>query len=73
MRGRLAEMSGWFKRLYIASFILELCGIIIAASGIVVELAFKAELGYTLITVGSLLIALGGLLWSKVLKEHKGK
>ncbi|MEM2386033.1 MAG: hypothetical protein QXO67_03520 [Candidatus Bathyarchaeia archaeon] len=61
-----------FRRLYAVSLILESCGIIITASGIAVELTFKAPLGYMLITFGSMLIALGGLLWSKALKRGKG-
>jgi hypothetical protein len=52
------------------SVILELIGIITVSSGIGIELASGAEIGYIVITVGSLLVATGGFIWAKLLKRR---
>lgn len=48
--------------------VLELIGIIAISSGIGIELASKADIGYVIITVGSLFIATGGIIWGKFIK-----
>lgn len=48
--------------------ILELIGIVTISSGIGIELAMQASIGYLLITAGSLLIATGGIIWGKFMK-----
>ena len=54
------------RRLWIASITIELLGIVVASAGLGVELALHAEIGYGLITAGSLCIAGGGILWGKL-------
>jgi len=46
--------------------IVELSGISITSAGIGIEVAMQADLGFFLISLGSLLIAFGGILWSKL-------
>lgn len=57
------------KGLIIATAI-ELVGIITVGSGIGIEIALGAQLGYVLITFGSCLLAFGGLLYAKVFKRN---
>ena len=45
--------------------IIELTGIAATGIGIGVELATHADLGWALITCGSLLVAIGGVIWGK--------
>lgn len=47
---------------------LELIGIVAISSGIGIELASKAEIGYVIITVGSLFVATGAIIWGKFIK-----
>jgi hypothetical protein len=47
---------------------LELIGIVAISSGIGIELASKAEIGYVIITIGSLLVAAGAIIWGKFMK-----
>lgn len=54
------------KRLYIAAVIIELFGICLTSFGLAYETIMKADVGFVIITSGSLLIAIGGLLFSKV-------
>ena len=49
------------------ALILKVTGIAAITSGIVVELKRKAGWGYVAITVGSLLVAIGALIWAKVI------
>jgi len=46
----------------------ELTGIFILIIGIAVEISTGAELGHIIISFGSCLIALGSILWAKILK-----
>ena len=48
--------------------ILELAGIAIIGVGIGIELAARADIGYLLITIGSLLVAAGGVIWGKFMR-----
>jgi len=50
---------------------VEVVGVGLTAAGIAVELAFGGDLGCMLITVGSMFIALGGLLWAKVFRRRR--
>jgi hypothetical protein len=47
---------------------VELIGIVAISSGIGIELASKAEIGYVIITIGSLLVAAGAIIWGKFMK-----
>jgi hypothetical protein len=48
---------------------LELIGIAIIGTGIGVELVTGAEVGFVAITIGSLLVATGGIIFS-ILRHH---
>ncbi len=50
---------------------VELSGILILILGVTVELTTSADLGHTLISTGSILIAAGSLIWSKVFRREK--
>ena len=59
------------RNLFITSVVVEILGIAVIASGITVELMLGAEIGYVLITGGSLIVAGGGILFSKVVRRGK--
>lgn len=50
---------------------LESIGVIAIIAGICVEATLKAEIGFVAITGGSVLVAAGGLIWSKLIKRKK--
>ncbi len=50
---------------------LEGVGISVIVSGIVVEFVLHADLGYILITGGSLGVAIGGIIFAKFARWHK--
>jgi hypothetical protein len=47
---------------------IELAGVFILIIGIAVEISTGAELGHYIISIGSCLIAIGSVVWSKVFK-----
>jgi len=47
---------------------LELFGIAVVGGGMGVELALHADLGYMLITGGSLVVCIGGIIWGKFVR-----
>ena len=49
---------------------LEVVGVAAIGVGIGVELATHADIGWTVVTSGSCLIAIGGVIWGKF--THKG-
>ena len=55
----------------ILALVIELIGIATIGLGIGIELATGAELGWIIVTAGSCLVAMGGLIWSKFL--HIGR
>ncbi|MFQ6075618.1 MAG: hypothetical protein ACE5Z5_05735 [Candidatus Bathyarchaeia archaeon] len=50
---------------------LELSGIFVVLIGVAVEISTGAPIGYNLISVGSLLIAAGSLIWGKLMRKRK--
>ncbi len=50
---------------------LELMGIAAIGAGIGVEVATHAEIGWVLVTTGSLLVAAGGVIWGKFMRGGK--
>ena len=54
----------------ILALVIELTGIAAIGAGIGIELATGAELGWVIVTVGSCLVAMGGLIWGKFM--HTG-
>lgn len=57
------------NRLYICAVIIELVGIILVTSGLVYEELTKADLGYMMITGGSLIMSIGAFIFAKVVQE----
>jgi len=54
------------KRLYLFATLVELFGIALTSAGLAYEVATGADLGYQLMTLGSIFIAGGSLLFAKV-------
>ncbi len=48
---------------------LELVGISAIGAGIGVELAIGADIGWALISVGSVIVAAGGIVWGKFMRK----
>ena len=48
---------------------LEAVGIVVVSGGIIIEWITRAHFGFVIITSGSVLVALGGLVWSKLIKK----
>ncbi len=63
--------QSWLKRFYIFAGIEVVAGLLVAA-GVGVEIAYGADLGWILISVGSLLVAFGSGLWAKVYIGWRG-
>ena len=55
-------------RLTKGAMIIEIVGIAVVGAGIGIEIGYGAHVGFMLITGGSLLVALGGVIWAKVLR-----
>ena len=49
--------------------VLELLGIAAIGTGIGVEVAAHADVGWVLVTTGSLLVAAGGIIWGKFMRR----
>ena len=58
------------KRLVLC-VIIEVLGISTVGAGIGVEIALGADLGYVLITAGSLSVAAGGLIFAKFYRRSR--
>lgn len=52
---------------------LELVGIAVIGAGIGVELVTGADTGLVVITVGSCLVASGGVIWGKFVRTGRNK
>lgn len=51
--------------------IVEIIAISIISAGIGIEVATGADAGYIIITSGSVLAAIGGFIWVKILRSNK--
>ncbi len=49
--------------------IVEIVGTAVVGMGIGIEIALAADLGWLLITGGSFTVALGSLVWAKILRQ----
>ena len=49
--------------------VLELVGIGAIGAGIGVEIATRADLGWAMVTSGSCLLAIGGVIWGKFTRK----
>ncbi len=47
------------------AIIVELVGIATIGTGIGIELATHADIGWATVTIGSCLVAIGGVIWGK--------
>ena len=56
---------------YAVPMAIEMLGVTVVAIGIGIEMVMRADVGYSLISVGSILITAGGLIWTKVFKYRK--
>ena len=50
---------------------IELVGVAAIGTGIGVELATHAEIGWALVTTGSCLVAIGGVIWGKFMRRRR--
>ena len=57
------------KTMYLA-VVIELTGIIFTGAGVGIELAMHADIGFLAMTVGSLLLAAGGIIWGKFARRE---
>jgi hypothetical protein len=51
--------------------ILEILGVAAIGCGIGIEIGMGADVGYVIITVGSVLVATGGVIWGKFMRRGK--
>jgi len=49
---------------------IELIGVAAIGAGIGVELATHADFGWVIVTTGSCLVAIGGIIWGKFICEE---
>lgn len=54
------------RNLYLFATIIELFGVSLVSAGLAYEIAAGADLGYQIMTAGSILIAVGSILFAKV-------
>ena len=57
------------NRKKILPILIELTGIAAIGSGIGVELATHADIGWVVVTSGSCLVAIGGVIWGKFMNS----
>lgn len=57
------------SRMFILSAVLEVMGIGAIGTGVGIEVAMGADVGYLAITMGSGVVAAGGLLFAKVVRR----
>ncbi len=48
---------------------IELVGISAIGAGIGVEMATHADVGWAIVTIGSCLVAVGGVIWGKFMRQ----
>ncbi len=53
------------------AIVTELFGIAAVGTGIGIELATHADVGWATVTVGSCLVAIGGVIWGKFIRGPK--
>ena len=58
------------NRKKILPILIELTGIAAIGSGIGIELATHADIGWVVVTSGSCLVAIGGIIWGKFMNSN---
>jgi len=61
------------SRKKILPILIELIGIAAIGSGIGIELATHADTGWVIVTSGSCLVAIGGVIWGKFMYNENHK
>ncbi|AMU85975.1 hypothetical protein [Dehalococcoides mccartyi] len=56
------------SKLKLLPIIIEVVGVAVVGTGIGVELATHADIGWATVTIGSCLVAIGGVIWGKFVK-----
>ena len=56
------------RKLKLFSIIIEVVGVAAIGVGIGVELSTHADIGWATITIGSCLVAMGGVIWGKFIR-----
>ena len=64
-------MGGEESVAYAVPIGLELAGMFLLVLGLAVELVTGADVWHTLVSVGSVLITLGSVVWGKLLRRKK--
>jgi hypothetical protein len=59
------------KKIQLFPIVLELIGIAAIGTGIGIELATGADIGWAVVTSGSCLIAIGGIIWGKFMRRGR--
>ena len=60
------------SKIKLLPIIIELTGISAIGAGIGIELATHADIGWVIVTTGSCLVAIGGVIWGKFINSsHK--
>ena len=59
------------SKMTLLPIILELLGIAAIGVGIGVEVATHADIGWTAVTIGSCLLAIGGVIWGKFMRRER--
>jgi len=52
---------------------IELIGISAIGAGIGVEMVTHADVGWAVVTIGSCLVAIGGVIWGKFIRQESGR
>ena len=52
---------------------IELVGISAIGAGIGVEMVTHADVGWAVVTIGSCLVAIGGVIWGKFIRQDSGR
>ncbi len=56
------------SKLKLLPIIIEVVGVAAIGIGIGVELATHADIGWAIVTIGSCLVAIGGVIWGKFIQ-----
>jgi len=56
------------KKIMLFPVVLEMVGIAAIGVGIGIELATHADIGWAVVTTGSCLVAIGGVIWGKFMR-----
>jgi len=50
---------------------LEAVGMCIGVAGIIIEVSYKADIGFVMITSGAVIVAFGGMIFAKLVRGGK--